>query len=77
MTELEAARLWRESLGFSRADLGALIGWSPQAIYLLEKADAPGGSFKRYKAACLLVAILQAANNPELTVDKWRWGART
>jgi DNA-binding XRE family transcriptional regulator len=74
MNELAAARQWRESLGMSRAELGTLIGWSPQAIYLIEKSREPGKVFKRYKAACLLVAILKAANNPALSVDRWQWG---
>lgn len=73
MNEAVAARAWRESLGYSRAELSALIGWSAQSIYLIERGKAVK-QFKRYKAACLLLAILKAANNPDLTLDRWQWG---
>ena len=73
--EVAAARAWRESLDLSRAQLGAMIGYNAQSIYLIETRtkDPRDSRFRRYKAACLLVAILAAVKNPDLTVEKWTW----
>lgn len=75
--EIVAARQWREALDLSRAQLGELIGYSAQSVYLIEtRTRSPREHrFKRYKAACLLVDILSRV--PNLTVEKWTWGAKS
>jgi transcriptional regulator with XRE-family HTH domain len=80
MTEPAAARAWREAMGLSRVQLAELTGYSPQAIQAFERGRQSNGepsgdhAWRRYKAACLLAAILLAVDRPEFSVDKWEWG---
>lgn len=56
--EIEAAKAWRLALNLSPFQLGELIGYSGEAIYLLERGitsraePVPAWTWLRYKRAC-------------------------
>ena len=70
--EAAKARLWRSALKLSRAELSRLTGYSAQAIYMFERHDNHAPEvLKRYKLACLGVAVLRRLSLK--SVDDWTW----
>lgn len=77
MTEHEQAKAFRESLGLTLTEMGALTGYGRQSVHLFERGRNSSGkphdplAWHRYKMACLAVAIMR--RHKVRSVEQWEW----
>lgn len=77
MTESDKAKAWRNAQNLTMDELSKLIGYSRESIFLFERGTNCLGkpharsAWRRYKLACLAVAIL--LHYKIGSIDQWEW----